>query len=146
MVNYKKILLYFFYFIIVTLLFLYLLFPSEKVGKVVVNKVNEINPEFKISIEEVSPLLSAGLEFSRVGFYIQGKYMGDADSLSVKPEIMSLFNPVPNLEFEADLFEGTLNGSFVTVEEDKGRKNTILESTVSQIQISKKCSNLKIAE
>jgi len=102
--------LYLIYFFITTVIFLYLLFPSEAAKQFLMTNLNQINPDVEIAFERVKPVFPPGLGLSDVQIFHRRDPVFKAEKVKVALGILPLFVLRPTLKFNCDAYEGSLKG------------------------------------
>jgi len=130
----KKTLLYAAYIIGITVIFLYYLFPSDAVRDYVVYKMTRGNPDVRVTIDRVSPVLPPGIKLHDVGIAHGNRALVDLDSVKITPGLLSFFSSKKTARFKGRVNGGTVNG-WAEVDSRKNQQAEKIEGTISGIQV-----------
>ena len=106
----KTTLLYAAYIVGITLFFLWYLFPSDMLKGYLAYRLSQANPDVKITIDRISPVLPPGIKLHEVDIAHRNMAIMEVKSLKVMPGLGSLFSDTITVNFSGDLYEGTLRG------------------------------------
>ena len=106
----KKRVLYTIYFICTTVIFLYLLFPSEAAKLFLMVRLNQVNPDVDVAFEQVKPVFPPGLGFTEFSIFHKSEPVFKAETARVTLGILPLFVLRPTIKFKCDAYEGHLKG------------------------------------
>ena len=108
--NPKKIFIYISYIIAAFIFFLYILFPSDAVKKLIEHKLSGINPDLSISIDNINPVFPPGVRLNTVSFYYIRSLLLDAETIKIVPGIFSIFSSKTTFSFKGTAYDGIING------------------------------------
>ena len=103
----KKSIFYTIYIIAITGIFLYYLFPSDKLKTYLAYRLSQGNPDITVTIDRVSPVLPPGIGLYKVAIAHQNKALVDLEKLKLMPGILSLFGDRTTVNFKGYLNAGT---------------------------------------
>ena len=106
----KTTLLYTAYIIGITLFFLWYLFPSDTIKDYLADRLSQGNPDVKVTIDRISPVLPPGIKLQAVEITHRNMVLMEVNSLKVMPGLGSLFSNTTTLNFKGQVYEGTLSG------------------------------------
>jgi type II secretion system protein N len=130
--NPKKKLLYISYIIVAFIFFLYILFPSDAVKKLIEHRLSGINPDLSISIDNINPVFPPGVRLNTVSFYYIRDLLLDAETIKIVPGILSVFSPETAFSFKGTAYDGIINGR---AEIGGNTGNIKIDADLSGIQI-----------
>ena len=130
----KKTLSYTAYIIGITVIFLYYLFPSDAVRDYVVYKMTRGNPDVRVTIDRVSPVLPPGIKLHEVGISHRNRAIVDLDNVKITPGLLSLFSSTKTARFHGRVYGGTVNG-WARVDSRENQQAEKIEGTLSGIQV-----------
>ena len=119
----RKWLGYGFYCLILLILFLYLLFPKEMFNDYLKNRFAAINPDVLFSFKGLSPSFPPGIRISDGELALPenpDNPVFKAESISVRPKILSFFKSSPEYCFKCAAYYGNLSGCAVITEKNNG--------------------------
>ena len=114
--------------------FLYYLFPSETVKRYIITRVNMLNPEIRVSIEDITPILSPGVKLHTVRLGSLSEEMMDAEEIVLIPNILSLFSDRPSYRFSIKAFDGSIEGR-AYLESQKPRERIEINANIADIRL-----------
>jgi len=126
--------LYATYFVGVTCIFLYLLFPVNRIKTHISGMVNRANPEYRLTIGSLRPAFPVALMLKELQLDRQGVFFADADSLTLRPHLRSLFSSHKKVDFKCLAFDGKVTGTIEFDESDPGQYHT-MTSKLSDLQL-----------
>ncbi|MGM0453612.1 MAG: type II secretion system protein GspN [Thermodesulfobacteriota bacterium] len=106
----KKWAAYIAYTVLVTVLFLYLLFPSDTVKSYIGHRLAGLAPEISFDIDTLYPRIPPGLAVKNADVTYQNNPAVTLTQLSVQPAYLSLLGAEPAVNFNGRLADGTLSG------------------------------------
>ena len=106
----KTTLLYAAYIVGITLFFLWYLFPSDMLKGYLAYRLSQANPDVKVTIDRISPVLPPGIKMHEVDIAHRNMAAIELKSLKVMPGLGSLFSDTIAINFSGHLYEGTLRG------------------------------------
>jgi type II secretion system protein N len=130
----KKTLSYTAYIIGITVIFLYILFPSDAVRDYVIYKMTRGNPGVSVTIDRVSPVLPPGIKLNDVGIAYHNRALVDLDSVKITPGLLSLFSSTKTARFIGSVNGGTVNG-WAEVDSRNNQHAEKIEGRLSGIQV-----------
>ena len=130
----RKTLLYAAYIIGVTLFFLWYLFPSETLKDYLAYRLSRGNPNVRVAIDRISPVLPPGIKLHRVDVSRQNMALIELESLKLMPGLGSIFKDTNTINFNARMYEGQLSGraEIGTGAETQGLK---IDGTIAGVQV-----------
>jgi type II secretion system protein N len=141
----KKTLLYTVYIIGITVFFLWHLFPSESLKAYLAYRLAQGNPDVRVTIDRISPVLPPGIKLHNVGIAHQNKALIDLKNFKVMPGLGSLFSDTTTVNFKGRVCEGTLNGQaqFSDRQDGTGIK---IEGWISGVQVQQVSALKQLSE
>jgi type II secretion system protein N len=106
----KTTLLYTAYIIGITLFFLWYLFPSDTLKDYLAYRLSQGNPDFKVTIDRISPVLPPGIKLHELEISHRNMALVEVKSLKVMPGLGSLFSDTTTVNFKGHIYDGTLSG------------------------------------
>jgi type II secretion system protein N len=134
MKKFYKWLLYGVYALGVATFFLYYLFPSEAVKRYIITRMNMLNPELRVAIADITPILSPGLKLHSVQLGSRSGNMMDAEEVVLIPNILSLFSDRPSYRFSINAFGGSIEGQ-AFFESQKPREQIEIDANIADIRL-----------
>jgi len=110
MLNRRKYIFYILYGIVVTIIFLYLLFPSEKVKEYLIYSLGMMDSDLSMAIDRISPVFPPGIKLDTVDLKRSGQSILDVKRITIKPTLLSLFSKNQAADFNGDVYGGTFAG------------------------------------
>jgi len=107
----KPISLYFLFFLFAVVIFLFLLFPERKVAGSISRSLTTINPNVRVSIDNVKLGLPFKLVFENTKLLLNKTTQIVPESFEVFLGPAFIFNTKRPIGFQSDIYEGSLNGS-----------------------------------
>ncbi len=114
----KKITAYALYFTGVTVLFLYLLFPSDTVKHYIIYQFSDIAPEVELHIERVRPALPPGLSLANAYILLNDETVLRVDGIAFRPYYLSLLSTEPTFNFTGTAAGGQFSGTIQMLKGD----------------------------
>jgi type II secretion system protein N len=130
----KKTLLYTAYVIGITFFFLYYLFPSDAIKEYLAYRLSRGNPDIRVTISRVSPVLPPGIKLHDVGIAHRNRALIDLVSLKITPGLLSFFSNKKTARFNGRLNAGSVSGRAEIDSRDNKRAGKI-EGTISGVQV-----------
>ena len=113
---------YSFYVAVLGALFVYILFPAEAVSRYIVARVTAVDPEVRLAIGDVSPILPPGLKLKQVTVaHIDGDLL-EVPEIRLYPRWFSLLGRQPSLAYTAVAGRGHVRGAATAAESSTGRQ------------------------
>jgi type II secretion system protein N len=106
----KTTLLYTAYIIVITIFFLWYLFPSDTLKDYLAYRLSQINPDVKVTIDRISPVLPPGIRLHEVDITHRNRATIEVKSLKIMPGLKSLFSDTTTVYFKGSVYEGSLSG------------------------------------
>lgn len=113
MFNTRQYFLYTIYGIMVTVIFIYVLFPSETVKAYLIQGLNRSNPDLSMTIDRIKPVFPPGIKLSAIDLYRSGKSLMDVGQITIRPKYLSLFGENQSANFTGDVYGGNFKGTAV---------------------------------
>ena len=130
----KKTLSYSAYIVGITVFFLYTLFPSDAVRDYVIYEITRGNPDVRVTIDRVSPVLPPGIKLHEVGIAHRNRAIVDLDNVKITPGLLSLFSSTKTARFHGRVHGGTVNG-WARVDSRENQQAEKIEGTLSGVQV-----------
>lgn len=137
------------YVLLVATLFIYLLFPADKVKAHIAARVRHMYPNIRMSIGDASPIFPPGIRLYKVQLDHLTEPLLEADVINIFPDLLSLFGASTAMKFTANTQEGIIDGraEFTGEMPDQVVK---LDADVTGVQLgefpfSKKLANYRLA-
>jgi type II secretion system protein N len=130
----KKTLSYSAYIFGITVFFLYTLFPSDAVRDYVIYEITRGNPDVRVTIDRVSPVLPPGIKLHEVGIAHRNRAIVDLDNVKITPGLLSLFSSTKTARFHGRVHGGTVNG-WARVDSRENQQAEKIEGTLSGVQV-----------
>jgi type II secretion system protein N len=130
----KKSIFYTIYIIAITGVFLYYLFPSDKLKTYLAYRLSQGNPDVTVTIDRLSPVLPPGISLYKVAIAHQNKALVDLEKLKLMPGILSLFSDKTTVNFKGYLNAGTISGR-AELDDNSGAQEMKGDGRISGIQV-----------
>ena len=126
--------MYVVYIIGISLFFLWYLFPSDTVKNYLAHRLSQGNPDVKVTIARISPVLPPGINLHEVYVLHKNIPVIELEILKVMPGLGSLFSDTITVNYKGRIYEGTLSGQveFVADPGDGGLK---IDGKISGLQV-----------
>jgi len=98
------------YVLVVAALFIYFLFPADKVKAHIVAQVRHMYPNLRMSIGDASPIFPPGIRLYKVKLDHVTDRLLEADIITIFPDLLSLFGTSTAIKFTANTQEGIIDG------------------------------------
>ena len=141
----KKTLLYTAYVIGITVFFLWYLFPSDSLKAYLAYRLARGNPDTRVTIDRISPVLPPGIKLHKVGIAYQNMALIDLENFKIMPGLGSLFSDTTTVNFKGRVYEGTLNGQVQLSDRQEGGAIKI-EGRVSGVQVQQITALQRLSE
>lgn len=140
----KYVISYIVYGVIITVIFLYLLFPSEMLRKYVVLKVTNNNPNIILAISKAKLAIPVALQFEDVVIRFKDKPGAtlEADTIKAWPALTSLIRKKLSFRVMAKAFQGQIEARIIFPNGLKPGEPITLNTDLSQLNMEQ-CSYLK---
>jgi type II secretion system protein N len=129
----KRILLYICVGIAAAVGFLYYLFPSESMKDLIVAGISAANPNLKISIEKIKPVLPPGIALQHIDLDYGKVALIDAAYAKLVPLPWTLFKNRKTVSFKITTSQGRIDGQAFILSADAQSMN--LNAALSGIQL-----------
>jgi type II secretion system protein N len=133
--NTKNVSLYLTYAILTFLVFAYLLFPGEKAGLLMADRLNRISQDLKVDLNPVTPVLPMGLKTLNPTITLFNTTTVTLDSFFFSPNLFSLFKSESSADFTAAIFNGIVKGH-MSAPRSANPSGITLTSTFSELEIA----------
>ncbi|MCG6908730.1 MAG: type II secretion system protein GspN [Deltaproteobacteria bacterium] len=107
----KNWILYPGYILGITIVFLYMLFPSEAAKGYITGYLDRHYPDYQVTVGNVAPVFPPGLVLESISLAYRGDKYLDLTWLKVRPRYLSLFKSWKTLLLEGRAYSGDLKGS-----------------------------------
>ena len=98
------------YVLVVATLFIYFLFPADKVKAHIAAQVGHMYPNLRMSIGDASPIFPPGIRLYKVKLDHVTDRLLEADIITIFPDLLSLFGASTAIKFTANTQEGIIDG------------------------------------
>jgi type II secretion system protein N len=98
------------YVLLVATLFIYLLFPADKVKAHIAARVGHMYPDIRMSIRDASPIFPPGIRLYKVKLNHLTDRLLEADVITIFPDLLSLFGASTAMKFKANTQKGIIGG------------------------------------
>ena len=136
MSNSKKNILYILFTIVAGILFIYLLFPDEKVKDYMAFQLNRAYPDLRMSIDGVRLDFPPGIRLNGVSLQYSNSEMLRIERARITPKLLSLLRKRPFYVFSGRTLDGEFGGKAAVLNDKKGRRFEI-EGDFKDLQISR---------
>lgn len=137
----KKFLLYSVYIIVVSIIFIYYLFPSDKVKEYIISRVGNANSDMSITISRISPAFPPGLNFHAVRLFQENSPLFEVEQVKVVPKILTIFREEVIFSFKGKSCGGDLEGKAILVKPDaknkSGPRRITIDADLKGIHVSR---------
>ena len=130
----RTIFLYVVYFVVVTALFVYVLFPSETVGRYLRSQFKRSLPNYDVAINSVKPTIPPGLKLETINFSQRQTLFFEVSEITVTPVLLSLLRSGSSYRFVGNAYEGSIKG-MAEVENGEENRSTVVKSNFSGIRL-----------
>lgn len=114
----QKIVLYVAFTVVFTVVFLYLLFPSDTLRAYIVSQIQHSAPELSVEIGKVTPAFPPGLGLANIICEYQEIPMVTASQATIRPALLKLLGSEKVADFHVLTSEGRIDGR-TTIREGK---------------------------
>lgn len=118
----SKVFLYCLYAVVALGFFLYVRFPSDIMKEILLNQVQQAQPETRLSIDEISPTIPPGIKLVPLAVSYADIPVMRMDELSITPRLFSLFGSTKRFGLKGSLGDGELKGEADTIQESNERQ------------------------
>jgi type II secretion system protein N len=98
------------YVLLVATLFLYFLFPADKVKAHIAAQVGHMYPNLRMSIGDASPIFPPGVRLYMVKLDHVADRLLEAELITITPDLLSLFGSSTTIAFTASTQKGIIDG------------------------------------
>ena len=142
----KKWIAYTIYGIVITTAFLYLLFPSDSVGRYVRSVVADSNLNVALSFDSVGPCFPPGIRLRNLSVDFKNKPGSTlkADVAKMRPALLNLLSGKLALLLNADAYEGHIKADICFANRFSGKSPVGVNARLDKINIGK-CAYIKAA-
>jgi|GEM_PF-1308587 len=98
------------YVLLVATIFLYFLFPADKVKAHIAAQVRYMYPNLRMSIGDASPIFPPGIRLYKVKLDHETDRLFEAENIAIFPDLLSLFRSSTAIGFRASTQEGIIDG------------------------------------
>jgi type II secretion system protein N len=98
------------YVLLVATLFIYFLFPADKVKAHIAAQVGHMYPNLRMSIGDASPIFPPGIRLYKVKLDHVADLMLEAEIITIFPDLRSLFGSSTAIKFTVITQEGIIDG------------------------------------
>ncbi|MBW1889087.1 MAG: type II secretion system protein GspN [Deltaproteobacteria bacterium] len=95
----------------ITVLFLYVLFPSDAAKEYISGYLGKQYPGYTVTMETVKPVFPLGLKFDSVSIAYRGDTWADLEHLRVRPRYLSIFGSEKTIRFTGRAYGGKVSGT-----------------------------------
>ena len=110
----KTQILYLVLFFVTLILFLYVLFPEDKVNRHLSNTVRQLFPDYAVSISASRPSLPVALKLTDVSVERTGEEIFRLQTIKIGRPVLSLFSPGQSYRINAKAYGGAIEGMITT--------------------------------
>jgi len=132
----RNTIFYALYIVGVTVVFLYVLFPSEALKTYLAYRLSQENSDVKVNIDRVSPVLPPGIKLHAVSAYQGNTALVELENLKLMPGLMSLFGSQTSVDFKGGMYAGKLSGTAEFDHNPQGPEITV-DGVVSGVDVQK---------
>jgi type II secretion system protein N len=105
-----KILLYGLYAIAAVCFFLYLLFPSQTISRMIIDRVSQARPDVRLDIKEAHPVFPPGLKLKSLSVNFDDTPIVRMPFIKIVPALFSMLGDEKHIAFNGPLGHGSLRG------------------------------------
>lgn len=98
------------YVLLVATLFIYFLFPADKVKAHIAAQVGHMYPNLRMSIGDASPIFPPGIRLYKVKLDHVADRLLEAEIITIFPDLLSLIGSSTAIKFTASTQEGIIDG------------------------------------
>jgi type II secretion system protein N len=120
-----KILIYALYALTAGIVFLYLLFPSDLIKEVLVERLAQTQSGIQVRVETIRPTLAPGLSFQPLSISYADKAVLRSEQVKLRPHLLSLLGDPKIFSFNGPLGSGRFSGHAEMTRKQKRPQNTI---------------------
>lgn len=132
----KNFILYILFTIVAGILFIYLLFPDEKVKDYMTFQVNRAYPDLGLSIDGIQLDFPPGIRISGASLAHSNSEMLRVERAHITPKLLSLLGENPVYSFTGRTLDGEFDGKAAVFKEKEGHQFEI-EGDFEDFQISR---------
>ena len=123
------------YIIGAALVFLYILFPSERAKGYVANQIQQVHPNLTLEIGRLKLEFPPSLRLYDVSVYHSGRRIADLENLKISPNIISLFLATTHISFKGNGYGGQFKGDVDIIKKADDRE-IIIHADLAGIQVN----------
>jgi len=124
------------YGVLITIVFLYVLFPSETVKTYLIQRINRENSDLVMTIGRIKPVFPPGIKLTAIDLSFKEKSLMDMNRITFRPSYLSLFRKNQNASFTGNIYEGNF----------KGTAGPLAGQPASQMEINTDFSDIEIGQ
>jgi type II secretion system protein N len=106
----RQISFYLLYFVSAFILFSILLFPGEKAGSKISNKLGKMIPGVTLQMDSATPLLPAGIKFENPKIVLKNTFLLPFDSFKLRLPLFDILKKDRDIIFGGTLLDGIVEG------------------------------------
>lgn len=125
------------YIICASLLFFYMLFPSDAIKEYLADRIHQTHPNLAVKIGRVRPVLPPGLKLYEVSIDHLGQRIAELEDLKITPDILSLLSATTHLTFKGAGYGGNLKGRIDIIRNASKTDGVVLDADLAGVQVSR---------
>jgi type II secretion system protein N len=114
--------------------FLYICFPSDSIQTYLANRLSNMSPQIRVTIERVKPALPPGIRLFNVQLYHQDNFWGSIENIKLIPSLLSLFGSETEFSFQGNAYTGEIKGN-AEIRTNSPAVSMTVDTTLSGIQV-----------
>jgi type II secretion system protein N len=147
--NTGKIFLYAAFFILMGIMFLFFRFPSNLAKQMIEQQLADMQSDIHLDTQSISPTFPPGIRLAPVTLSYAGLPLFNADQLSIKPRLLTMFGSEKTIVFRGAIDSGDIHGN-VELAQKSNRPHTkvvfnLASVPIDALEISHQWPSYKVA-
>jgi type II secretion system protein N len=114
--------------------FLYIGFPSDSIRTYLANRLSNMSPQIRVTIERVKPAFPPGIRLFNVQIYNQDNFWGSIENIKLIPSLLSLFGSETEFSFQGNAYAGEIKGN-AEISTNSPAVSMMVDTTLSGVQV-----------
>lgn len=131
MKNTGKIILYAAFFILVGIIFLFYRFPSDMAKQMIEQQLALMQPGIQLDAHKISATFPPGIKLTPVTLSYSGFPLFNADRLSIKPKLLTMFGSDKTVAFKGTIGTGEIRGNVEFTQESNRSQTKVVFNLTS---------------
>ena len=114
--------------------FLYICFPSDSIRTYLANRLSNMSPQIRVTIERVKQAFPPGIRLFNVQLYHQDNFWGSIENIKLIPSLLSLFGSETEFSFQGNAYTGEIKGN-AEISTNSPAVSMMVDTTLSGVQV-----------